>query len=318
MLPADVALMPVRPPLAALVTAVAETWLHFRPFQCRISPRNGPANSEVVAPTAHALRADRAVTPSRKSPVFLAGCGFGLATRFQLWPFQCRISVLPELVLPSPTTQALLAEVAATLYKVAFDKGAETRCQLWPFQCTISAPEPARPTAQALLAEVAATASRPPPGAETRVQLWPFQCRARDDDPEKPTAQALLAEVAATAVRSPLTAATDGLAVTGRAPAASAAGLIQAAVAASDRTRAALERATSLGTEVLPPLATGPVPAGDSARSLQIGQAHSINGDSDTARWISYRAQGGGAQGGGAQGGGVPVRASWRSIMARS
>jgi hypothetical protein len=112
--------------------------------------------------------------------------------------------------------------------------------------------------------ELAATAFRPPPGAETRAQAWPFQCRTSDADPLKPTAQALLAEVAATAVRSPLMAAA-GLAVVGRVLAAWAAGLIQAAVAASDRTRAALVRATNLGTEVLPPLAAGPVPADDSS-----------------------------------------------------
>src|ERR1700733_11987144 len=110
-------------------------------------------------------------------------------------------------------------------------------------------PEPALPMAHALLAELAATLPRPLPGAETRAQEWPFQCRASDAEPAVPTAQALLAEVAATPVSEPVMAATDGLAAVGRALAASAAGLIQAAVAARDRKRAALVRATNLGTE---------------------------------------------------------------------
>src|SRR5580693_6718283 len=111
------------------------------------------------------------------------------------------------------------------LYRLArFGSGAEVRFQLWPFQCRISGLEAASPTAHALLAELAATSDRPWPGAETRVQEWPFQCRVSDAEPAVPTAQALLAEVAATPDREPVMAATDGLAVTGRALAASAAG----------------------------------------------------------------------------------------------
>jgi hypothetical protein len=68
--------------------------------------------------------------------------------------------------------------------------------------------------------------------------------------------------VADTPLKVPVTAAA-GLTVTGLVLAATAAGLIHAAAATIDTTRAALERANNLGTEVLPPLAAGPLPADD-------------------------------------------------------
>ena len=72
-LPADVAVMPPTPPLDGLVTAVAEERAQLRPFQCRIRPLIGPATLDVTAPTAHALRADRAVTEVSTSPVLRKG-----------------------------------------------------------------------------------------------------------------------------------------------------------------------------------------------------------------------------------------------------
>jgi len=79
-------------------------------------------------------------------------------------PFHRRIrALLLVLVLVSPTAQALLAEVTATLSSslpnFADDGlGLGTCFNTWPFQCTIKVlPLGVSPTAHALLAEVAAT-----------------------------------------------------------------------------------------------------------------------------------------------------------------
>jgi hypothetical protein len=55
------------------------TCVHALPFQRRIT-----------LPTAQALLAEVAVTPSRES----SGPGLGLGTRFHALPFQCKIKVL--------------------------------------------------------------------------------------------------------------------------------------------------------------------------------------------------------------------------------
>src|SRR5215469_5552219 len=65
---------------------VRARWSYFQvlPFQCcRIAPFSS-------APTAQALRADVAPTPSS----WLSGPGVGLGTRVQRAPFQCAIRVL--------------------------------------------------------------------------------------------------------------------------------------------------------------------------------------------------------------------------------
>ena len=88
------------------------TRCHAVPFQCRIRVVPLPDEHLPAQPTAHALRADRAVTrPGRRA-------GLGLGTRFQVLPFHRAIRVRPlaEKQLPAqPTAQALRAEAMATL-----------------------------------------------------------------------------------------------------------------------------------------------------------------------------------------------------------
>src|SRR5580704_6863080 len=95
----EVATTPEKP-LAPAVTDLAEACAQLRPFQCSIRPPCSPAKSEVFEPTAHTSRAETMATEASRSPVWARGRGFALATRFQLWPFQCRVSVRSE---PVPT-----------------------------------------------------------------------------------------------------------------------------------------------------------------------------------------------------------------------
>jgi hypothetical protein len=180
-------------------------------------------------PTAQALLAEVAVTPLSAPTRACAG----LATRFHVLPFHCKITVcgLVELRKQSavqPTAQALCAETAATLLRELFcpGLGLGTRFQVVPFQCKISVlipPKPwkqfpAQPTAQALLAEVAATPNSAPPsdgvGLGTCFQVLPFQCRIcvlPGGVSLPPTAQALLAEVAEVAVTAYRAPPPDGV-----------------------------------------------------------------------------------------------------------
>src|SRR5262249_7078266 len=82
------------------------------PSQCAIRLPVGLVTLP-VKPTAHALRADVAATPTRK----LLPAEAGLGTRRHAVPFQRMITVLPVRLVrvpTEPTAQALLAEVAAT------------------------------------------------------------------------------------------------------------------------------------------------------------------------------------------------------------
>src|SRR5260370_28600550 len=110
----------------------------------------------------------------------------GLGTRRQAAPFQCSINgILPVLVNVSPTAQALVADVAATLLsseEMPGGVGLLTRVHAVPFQCTITV-LPVKlvpPAAQTSSGETAATAcsiAAPPVlAAVTRVHPVPFQC----------------------------------------------------------------------------------------------------------------------------------------------
>ncbi len=61
---------------------------HAVPFQRNTRAFSLPPKS-LVPPTAHAFRADVAVTPRSKAPP----AGLGLGTRVHALPFQCKISV---------------------------------------------------------------------------------------------------------------------------------------------------------------------------------------------------------------------------------
>src|SRR5260370_42073104 len=87
------------------------TGLHAVPFQrsirvrwCRLRQR--------LQPTAQALRADAAATPSSAAPAAV----FGRCTRCQPLPFQCAMRAwpLPGSLPACPTAQAFRADVAAT------------------------------------------------------------------------------------------------------------------------------------------------------------------------------------------------------------
>ena len=175
------------------------------PFQC--SARVVSA----VLPTAQALPADDALTAARE----LKWLGFGLGTRFQLRPFQCRMTVLLAPV--NPTAQVLLAEVAATPSS-RYDTpicGVTTWAQRRPFQCTIREALPhvwEFMTAHAFVLDVAATAvNAPRPSVAGSGELFhavPFQCTiigvSRLNAPVvSPTAHASAAEVAATPTSLP-------------------------------------------------------------------------------------------------------------------
>src|SRR6266567_8398435 len=115
-----------------------------------------------VKPTAHALRADAAATPTRKRLPAEAGLG----TRRHAVPAQCMITVVPVWLVrvpAEPTAHALPAEVAATSFRRPWRPGSGpgARRHTVPFQRSISgALSPVKPTAQALRGEVAATLNR--------------------------------------------------------------------------------------------------------------------------------------------------------------
>src|SRR5215471_9654486 len=160
-LPFQCSMMPVAPPeenptaqasraeVAVTLTSRAAAGLGTRaqdePFQRSIRLASRSPLSTMV-PTAQALVAERAVTPSRL-PMLRAGAG----TRVHAVPFQCsiRAPVLP------PTAQALASEVAATPLRAAAAgrAGPGTCRQAVPFQCSISGTWPdfvnVSPTAQA-------------------------------------------------------------------------------------------------------------------------------------------------------------------------
>src|SRR5690242_9619875 len=93
--------------------------------------------------------------------------GLGLGTCVQVVPFQCTIKVvILLLVKTSPTAQASLCELAATLNRslslpVPPGLGLGTCVQLVPSQCSTRVLSPAplekKPTAQASLADTART-----------------------------------------------------------------------------------------------------------------------------------------------------------------
>src|SRR5690348_4031405 len=95
---------------------------------------------------------------------------FGLATAFQLVPFQCSTSVkLMSLIKEVPTAQILSAERADTPSKKPALKGVGLRTilQFSPFQCSMSVlaeltleVKEYEPTAQILSAERAVTLSK--------------------------------------------------------------------------------------------------------------------------------------------------------------
>src|SRR6266702_669573 len=92
---------PASPPQPGIGTTCPEV-----PSQCSAS-----ISPLVLEPTAQALPADEALTASRKSPSGAGGVGLGV--RLHRAPFQCRITVSPELDV-RPMAQAFLAEMAVT------------------------------------------------------------------------------------------------------------------------------------------------------------------------------------------------------------
>ena len=96
--------------------------------------------SVLYVPTAQAVLAEVADTPLRIISV-TGPAGLGLAACAHLVPFQCRIRVLPVvLVKESPTAHALPAEVAATAPSTLSAPGAglATWDHFVPFQRRIS------------------------------------------------------------------------------------------------------------------------------------------------------------------------------------
>ena len=136
------------------------TRFHALPFQCRIKLMPGP-HPQLMSPTAQALPVGVMATPNRKSARPGLGWGLGLGTCFHAVPFDRRIKVLAPLV---PTAQALVADVAATLYRLLpAGAGLATCFHAVPFHRSASVlvvvPVLVPPTAQALVADVAATPS---------------------------------------------------------------------------------------------------------------------------------------------------------------
>src|SRR5215469_4915794 len=148
--------------------------LQVPPFQWLITLMLVPALCPLAPPTAQALLAEVAATPSRLPT--LTGLG---ATRHAL-PFQCSIAVLSPLGPPMPTAQALAADVAATPARFPMS-GHRTRRQDLPFHPRSSEWPFCSPTAQALAVDVAATPLRVSPeragfGLGTCRHVLPFQC----------------------------------------------------------------------------------------------------------------------------------------------
>src|SRR5690242_16525324 len=100
---------------------------------------------QALQPTAH-TGPGRALTPL--SPAALP-VGLGLRWVAHLDPFQCRISVLPSLVLVNrlPTAHAFPAVAAATPARLAYGPGLgeATRFHDRPSQCSIKVAVPAVP-----------------------------------------------------------------------------------------------------------------------------------------------------------------------------
>src|SRR5262249_34205057 len=135
-----------------------------------------PVAPPVENPTAQALRAEVAVTLTRRATA-------GLGTRAHDVPFQrsMRLASRRGLSTVTPTAQALVADRAGTPARVAMLRaGLAASVQDAPFQCSINAPLLDRPTAQALVAEAAAMPLSAPPvgraGPGTCRQAVPFQC----------------------------------------------------------------------------------------------------------------------------------------------
>src|SRR5262249_11879639 len=170
-----------------------------------------------VKPTAHALVRELAPMAEKTLSEF----GLGLATRLQVRPFQCRITVLSPTggFCTYPDAQALLDDVAVTAVKTALPPGVglAIRFQARPFQCWMSvlSADPAEkfPTAHTSFAEMDQIPLRNPPrlpaglGLGACRHLVPFQCTmsGREIDPslKSPTAQMFLAETARTPSSSP-------------------------------------------------------------------------------------------------------------------
>jgi hypothetical protein len=105
---------------------------HLWPFQCISMAVPSKIEKKFwAAPTIHALVGDVTVTDSSELMSFF-GSRFGVGTRFQVWPFQCRASERPlESV---PTAQAFDGELALTSPSALSAGPAVAVCQAWPFQ----------------------------------------------------------------------------------------------------------------------------------------------------------------------------------------
>src|SRR5712692_2933095 len=126
--------------LYADLTFGLEMTLHLEPSQCSISVFAGLVLLS-ESPTAQISWEEIATTPVRSlrnDPTL------GLETILHLMPFQCSISVFPELVLllkEFPTAHMLLAETADTETRSLPDDatfGLVTTLQVVPSQCSIS------------------------------------------------------------------------------------------------------------------------------------------------------------------------------------
>src|SRR5215472_2892575 len=151
---------------------VAGRQVHELPFQCSMTPVAPPVEN----PTAQALRAEVAVTLTRRAVA-------GLSTRAHDVPFQrsMRLASRRGLSTVVPTAQALVADSAVTLARLPILRaGLAASVQDAPFQCSINAPLLDRPAVQALVAETAAMPLSAPPagttGPGTCRQAVPFQC----------------------------------------------------------------------------------------------------------------------------------------------
>ena len=169
-----------------------------------------------ACPTAQTLRAETTDTAVR----VLLSRKLGLGTRFQAFPFQCRVRVWSVPSLNVPTAQPSFADTNRTLVSLSesLGLGLGTRFQAVPSQCTMSVRGPtplsAKPTAQTSLEETARTPASsfwmlPGSGPGTTVHDVPSQCSIRalsarrlesllGSSESKPTAQASHADSTAT------------------------------------------------------------------------------------------------------------------------
>jgi hypothetical protein len=153
-----------------------------------------------VVPTAQALRAETAATPSRPPPAEAAG----LRACCQDLPFQPSIKVLDALpqLRVQPTAQVRPAEMTATEFRMPpAGLGLRTRFQAVPFQRRITVPElrspSAWPTAQALRGDQAATPSREPPTVRDAAGPAKLTCAAATPEASPVVAPARSTETAA-------------------------------------------------------------------------------------------------------------------------